>query len=303
MRCLSPFFNRSEKIPLPCGKCFFCRRRKANQWTGRLLMENFSHAKASFLTLTFDDDHLPNPPYVSKRDLQLFFKRLRKSLSPRKFRYYACAEYGDTTGRPHYHAILFGISQDEKDVVSDAWKMGYVRLDRVQVGSIAYVAGYVNKKFIHSREFEITGEVKEKEFSLMSRRPALGSNFLNRLKDLAFSQAPHDVISVIQVGERTFLLDRTMREKLRKLVLNEEEYESVKKVGKELYALGISERLEEKFGSAVAEDYLNFFREEKSFLQDILYFEEKIGLALEDDHDALKEEERIMMKKLVRSKI
>lgn len=303
MRCLSPFFNRSEKIPLPCGKCFFCRRRKANQWTGRLLMENFTHSKATFATLTFDDDHLPNPPYVSKRDLQLFFKRLRKSLAPRRFRYYACAEYGDTTGRPHYHAILFGISRDDQEAVSEAWNQGFVRLDRVEVGSIAYVAGYVNKKFMHSREFEITGEVKEKEFALMSRRPALGSQFLEKLKPLAFSQMPHDVVSLIQVGERTFLLDRTMREKLRRLVFNEEEYQHVKKVGKELYALGVSELLEEEFGSATAQNYMDFFREEESHLHDVLYFEEKVGLALEREHDALEQEERIMLKKLNRSKI
>lgn len=48
--------------------------------------------------------------YSCKRDIQLFFKRLRKSLSKithEKIRYFVVSEYGPSTFRPHYHGILW----------------------------------------------------------------------------------------------------------------------------------------------------------------------------------------------------
>jgi hypothetical protein len=45
-----------------------------------------------------------------KRDLQLFFKRLRKAYPDVKLRYFACGKYGEQFARPHYHVILFGKS-------------------------------------------------------------------------------------------------------------------------------------------------------------------------------------------------
>ena len=79
-----------------------------------------------FLTLTYNDDNLPSDVGLHKDDLQRFFKRLRKALDTKKIRYFACGEYGDTTSRPHYHAIVFGLGLNEidKKYVTDAWPLG-----------------------------------------------------------------------------------------------------------------------------------------------------------------------------------
>lgn len=301
MRCLQPFFNRSERIPVPCGRCFFCRQRKRAQWTARLVMENEAHSHSTFLTLTYSDECLPNPAYVSKRELQLFFKRFRKLLHPRKIRYYACAEYGEKRGRPHYHAILFNVKFSDLPLVEQAWGKGRVQLDCVEVGSLAYVAGYVSKKYMFSKEFEVTGEVKDKEFSLMSRRPALGSNFIKKILPYVFSQTPYDVIQSIKIGDRTYCLDRTIREKLRKLVFTDEEYEYVKKLSKHNYAITIAEKIEEVFGSAEAENYLEYYAAPSDApIYDVLHYENIVGRALDANHDALLEEERIKMRRLQR---
>lgn len=297
LRCKYPYFNRAEKIPVPCGRCFFCRQRKRAQWTARLMMENYYHDRSVFLTLTFADEHLPNPPFVSKRDLQLFFKRFRKLVSPRKIRYYACGEYGEKRGRPHYHAILFNVSFEDLHYVEQAWPFGRVQLDRVEAGSIAYVAGYVSKKFIHSKEFEVTGEVKEKEFALMSRRPALGSDFLNSLIPYAFSQNPFDVVQTIQIGDRSYSLDRTMRDKLRKLVMSDEEVAHIKKLGKAVYAEKISDCIAEAFGSSNASNYLEFFHSEDPKTSDLLYYEDLVGRTLDLNFSALEAEERIKLRR------
>ena len=64
------------------------------------------HEDNTFLTLTYNDQELPAGETLVPTDLQKFWKRFRKNHSP--VRYYSCGEYGDRTGRPHYHACAFG---------------------------------------------------------------------------------------------------------------------------------------------------------------------------------------------------
>lgn len=261
MKCVRPYFHRGQGLLFPCGSCWFCRQKKRYRWVARLIMEQQVSNSSVFLTLTFDDEHLPNPPYVNKRDLQLFFKRLRKIISPRKIRYYACAEYGEERGRPHYHAIVYGLNFSDKQAVDDAWKQGFTSLDKVELGSVAYVAGYVSKKFVHSREFQVTGEVKDKEFALMSRRPALGSGFIEKLLPIAFSQNPYDVISTITIGKQNFPLDRTIREKMRSLLMSDEMREKVSGFRKQIYAEQLAEFFSEQLGSYWADKFLEYFKD------------------------------------------
>lgn len=105
-----------------CGKCLGCRMDKSKEWANRCLMELQYHQEAYFLTLTYDDQHVPITYYpdpetgeaqpaltLRKKDFQAFMKRLRKRCEPDKLRFFACGEYGGQTHRPHYHAIVFGL--------------------------------------------------------------------------------------------------------------------------------------------------------------------------------------------------
>lgn len=117
---------RKELVPVPCGKCLGCRLDYARQWADRCLLELQYHKDAWFVTLTYNDEHVPislyGDPYtgeahpcltLDRRDVQLFLKRLRKAIEPTKIRYFGCAEYGPNTWRPHYHLIIFGLSLDD----------------------------------------------------------------------------------------------------------------------------------------------------------------------------------------------
>lgn len=155
---------------VPCGKCYECRMNRGAGWAFRLLQEEKQHACSSFVTLTYMDDKLSEVdglPTLVKSDLQNYFKRLRFNTKA-KLKYYACGEYGSRTLRPHYHAILFGVSDTK--AICDNWPDGSVRVDAVSAASISYVCGYVNKpahKFTDGRQ---------REFSLMSKR--LGASYL-----------------------------------------------------------------------------------------------------------------------------
>ena len=96
-----------EKLEVPCGQCIGCRLERSRQWAVRCIHEAQLHKDNCFITLTYNDEHLPSPPSLSVRDFQLFMKRLRKRFG-KGIRFFHCGEYGEKYGRPHYHACLFG---------------------------------------------------------------------------------------------------------------------------------------------------------------------------------------------------
>lgn len=162
----------------------------------RCLHEKKLHRDNCFITLTYDNEHLPEGGTLVKRDLQLFMKRLRKEFGE-GIRFYACGEYGDVTSRPHYHAIIFNHDFRDRRLFSDAnskapiftsavldriWQKGHCTVGDVTFDSCAYVARYVMKKITgdragdHYSRLDPNGRIFSllPEFTLMSRRPGIG---------------------------------------------------------------------------------------------------------------------------------
>lgn len=180
-------------IVLPCGQCMACRLNKSRDWATRCVLEAKMHKENCFITLTYDDDHLPSDYGLHKEDLTNFWKRLRFNTGC-KFRYYAAGEYGDLYSRPHYHACIFGWRPDDmqlytvrngvnlyiSETLLRAWQgRGFVTVGDVTFESAAYVARYVTKK--------ITGSLSEEhycgrqpEYNVMSRRPGIGASFMEK---------------------------------------------------------------------------------------------------------------------------
>ncbi len=180
MVCTSPYpvygYHSKSNLYVPCGHCTACRISRTSEWALRLMNElPYWNNEAVFLTLTYDDEHLPIDNSLNRRDLQLFWKNLRKDLDceNKKIKYYACGEYGDTYGRPHYHAIVFGLAYNEQSrkLVKDNWTLcDPLRFDYdsrshkergfapVSPDDIRYVCGYVQKKYNGKKAIEIYGE-------------------------------------------------------------------------------------------------------------------------------------------------
>lgn len=186
-----------EPIQIPCGSCSGCRLERAKEWKVRCCLEASGFAQNAFITLTYDNEHVPGDGYLRKKDLQDFFKRLRYYFG--KLRYFACGEYGEITKRPHYHALLFGVEFDDctfyklvngrpfftSDKLTKSWPFGLALVGRVDSGSIAYVTGYVEKKQVHRDWFKYPVP----PFSVMSRRPGIGSAYYDIYKN-GFSGSP-----------------------------------------------------------------------------------------------------------------
>lgn len=182
-RCMFPYSverelytsQENKYIQVPCGKCPECLKRRTASWSHRLEMEAQRWPKQFFITLTYDNEHVPisDNGFLTLRpeDLRNYWKRLRKRCG--KLRYYAIGEYGTNTHRPHYHGIVFvsdGIFED--DFIA-CWPYGDIHFGKVEPASIRYTVQYYDKgqwQPQHQRDD------REPEFSRMSQ--GIGSNFL-----------------------------------------------------------------------------------------------------------------------------
>lgn len=179
-----------DGLLVPCGKCLACRIKKRSEWSMRMLHELDDWDDAVFLTLTYDNDHLPPNGSLVWTDLQKFFKRLRRRLSneDRSIKYFACGEYGDKTFRPHYHAIVFGLSlrPEDKQLVMDAWRYCDWSVQAIadrafglaEVDSIRYVAQYIDKKLSGEERDRWIRSGREPVFRLLSL--GIGRNYCDR---------------------------------------------------------------------------------------------------------------------------
>ena len=191
-----------REIEIPCGQCIGCRLTRQQMWSFRCLAEASLHEHNWFLTLTYAPEHLPAYGALCHRHWQLFAKRVRKRLGP--FRYLMCGEYGETTHRPHYHALVFGLDLPDVEPVSvrrghqvyrsrlieSMWRYGLSELGTVTAQSARYCAGYVLKSNKAPELLdEQTGELIDlpKPYGRMSLKPGLGDAWIRRFYPEVFA--------------------------------------------------------------------------------------------------------------------
>lgn len=171
------------------------------------------HAENCFVTLTYNQNSIPQGNTLVLSDLQLFLKRLRKkiwSTSRQKIKFYACGEYGEKTSRPHYHLAIFGYDFPDKkihsknragdpiftsQILSELWPDGHSTTAALTFESAAYIARYVMKKITGDRQQDHYMDVdsdgvitnRKPEFNTMSRRGGIGSSWLKKYNTDVYS--------------------------------------------------------------------------------------------------------------------
>lgn len=206
--------NINKLIDVPCGKCIPCLMNKRNDWSFRLEQEHKVSKSAHFITLTYDEKHLRTDRKLCKRDLQLYLKRLRKKDESTRIRYYAVGEYGEKTGRPHYHILLF--NSDEANIRS-AWvdslgsSIGNVHIGRVTGASIAYVTKYCVQTIPKARQKK-GAPYDGRPFATMSRAYGIGGNYLTDC--MVDWHRANDANHVVRPGNVKGRLPRFYREKI-----------------------------------------------------------------------------------------
>lgn len=189
---------------ISCGQCIGCRLAKSREWAIRIEHEASMHKQNCFLTLTYDDMHIPcnsDGEYtLDKLFFQKWVKNFRQKLV-REFdgitiRFYQCGEYGTLYSRPHHHMIVFGFDFPDKyewkrhgtvtvyrsPTLERYWPYGFCTVGEVNFDSAAYVARYCLKK-ITGKLAEYTYDGIQPEYSTMSNRPGIGAGWFEKYKD------------------------------------------------------------------------------------------------------------------------
>ena len=215
-QCRRPYFVKNgdgKPTLIPCGKCPTCKARRVSAWSFRLMQELKRSISAKFITLKYNDTNLPitrnGYHTLSRRDLTLFFKKLRKQRTKAEnrsypIRYFAAGEYGGKIGRPHYHVILFNATPAQ---IAEAWtvrrnvyttvkykrKQAHGRSDRkvkseqkFSIGHVHYgsdkgvteaAAGYTLKYILKPKQnYKFYDDDSESEFVRMSK--GIGAGYL-----------------------------------------------------------------------------------------------------------------------------
>lgn len=193
-------------------------------WSARIIHEAslWEYQRGNcFITLTYDNGHIRPDWSLTRRDFQLFMKRLRKKENRHRhdpIRYFHCGEYGDVCrhrrltsecerchlGRPHYHAIIFNHDFRDREIIgqrgehthytsgtlTDLWGNGHTQVGTVTADSAGYVARYNLKKVTGVKQRDWyrweadNGELVqiEPEYCTMSRRPGIGKGWFDKYK-------------------------------------------------------------------------------------------------------------------------
>lgn len=205
MLCKSPYTHKTGEI-FPCGQCLPCRLNRRRVWAHRMMLESDCHEHNSFVTLTYDDNHLPKTGSLEPDLVKKWFKNFRDDYRKKtgsKLRFYLVGEYGDKSFRPHYHVIIFGYPSclneyrkkwlrkrgkgcdcDNCVNIQRSWGKGFTDVGNVTLHSVQYVAGYVTKKMTSKDDMRLKG--RKPEFARMSNRPGIGALAVDYIAEALF---------------------------------------------------------------------------------------------------------------------
>ena len=313
---------------LPCGHCAGCKMQNASSWANRMEMELPYHNNAWFLTLTYDNEHVPwsynQGLGVNKRtgeivienltlnyeDMQKFWKRLRRWLeyherNTGKLMYYQAGEYGSQTHRPHYHAIVYdlpikpeelkiykqknGFRYYNVDWLTKLWGMGHVVVAPAEWKNMAYTARYTTKKIYGKDSKKYYEELGVlPERCMMSKNPAIGMQYYEEHKDEIYAK------DEIQLKNGRRAKPPRYFDKLFDL-----EHSNSKPLSE-----AESEMIEDTIVKAESEELKAIKRERRRIANDALFAQLKqTGLTMQEYYDVKDRKNQDKFKKLIREEI
>lgn len=181
--------QRVKYVPIGCGKCIECTKKKAREWQVRLLEDIRVNKNGIFITLTFSDQSIAelNKEVDEKlegfeRDNQIatiamrrFLERWRKKFK-RSLRHWTITELGHkNTENLHLHGIIW--TTETIETIAQIWHYGYIwpkneierRRNYINERTISYITKYITKKNITNKTYK----------PIILTSPGIGNNYTN----------------------------------------------------------------------------------------------------------------------------
>jgi len=229
MRCYSGIKVKDRIVP--CRQCYPCRINIGRQWTSRILLEQkYNPTYSLFVTLTYDNDHLPREidvdgaPVESLKKKQ-FLQWINNSARKFPYRYLAVGEYGDDSGRPHYHMAAFPKycvdPYRAREVFDDLWPYGRTQVAEINDARAKYLAGYSVKKLTSADDWRLKGN-QQPEFRTSSKNPPIGAacipflvNHYRKSKNKELYKMRGDIDRTFTIARQPFTLTKYILDKTR----------------------------------------------------------------------------------------
>lgn len=146
-------------VPVGCGKCMECLKKKSREWQVRLQEEIKNDRKGIFVTLTFSNESIQElsegiklegyelDNEIARLGVRRFLERWRKKYK-KSVKHWLVTELGHQgTENIHLHGIIF---TDKGNSIEDIWQYGYTwQSDKnngfVNEQTINYIIKYTNK--------------------------------------------------------------------------------------------------------------------------------------------------------------
>ncbi len=228
MKCYNGIYLESRGQTVPCGQCMNCRVNKGRIWSARILMEWLTHGHAVFVTLTYNEEHVPltvqpdGTPSQTLRKKQFldWLKNVQKS-EVGSLRYYLVGEYGEVSERPHYHMAIFPKSGAQVALFLSKWTKGFTSCYEMSPERARYLAQYAAKK-LSGPKASWYGN-REPEFRTSSRNPPLSAEMCDHLantykigKGAKIVQERGDIERSIRICGSIYPLGRWCLDRIRK---------------------------------------------------------------------------------------
>ncbi|UDN67532.1 replication initiator protein [robinz microvirus RP_39] len=240
MKCHDPYTDIGGAFA--CGKCPACLSGRRRTWAHRIQLEALQHGtESAFVTLTYSEDRVPlslrGLPTLEPGQVRRWLHRFRKG---GKFRYFVVGEYGDQSGRPHYHAAIYGRGNcaggpvraffdkgklnreclcEMCSAVRTTWGFGHIMVGSLTAQSAMYIAGYTTKHMTHSLDPRLDGRYPE--FARMSLNPGIGAYALQPVV-LAVRRSGQTVPAGLRHSERVYPLGRYLRREIAKKIVGQD---------------------------------------------------------------------------------
>jgi len=204
------------------------------------MLEAYSHPSSLFVTLTYNDEHLPNNLTLVPDHPKLWMKRYRRASAPKRCKFYLVGEYGEKTRRPHYHLALFNAAFEDIKTIQKTWvnpdthlPIGNIHVGDLTAASAGYICGYVTKNMMHPDNPRLEG--RHPEYARMSNRPGgIGASAMQIVADAIMGNEhlmqqikdEGDVPSTLRIGKKLEPLGQYLRQQLRNCLGMPDDYRS-----------------------------------------------------------------------------